>query len=91
MYVEDDLFQKVWNAADQPLRDAMDLAYLTGQRPADTLKFDERDIKDGELWVEQGKRGKRLRISYGAVGGCVGANPRPEEGVQGRQHCAGGE
>nr|WP_261527854.1 tyrosine-type recombinase/integrase [Burkholderia multivorans] len=71
VYVEDDVFQRVWEVADQPLRDAMDLAYLTGQRPADTLKFDERDVKDGELWVEQGKRGKRLRISVTGRLACV--------------------
>lgn len=46
VYVEDDLFKKVWTAADQPTRDATDLAYLTGQRPADTLKFDERDLRE---------------------------------------------
>ncbi|MEX3954728.1 tyrosine-type recombinase/integrase [Trinickia sp. EG282A] len=63
VYVEDELFRRVWDAADQPTRDAMDLAYLTGQRPADTLKFAESHIRAGELWVEQGKRGKRLRIS----------------------------
>jgi integrase len=40
-----------------------DLAYLTGRRPADTLKFAESDIRRGELWVEQGKRGKKLRIT----------------------------
>lgn len=63
VYVEDDIFKSVWTAADQPTRDAMDLAYLTGQRPADTLKFAESDIRGGELWVEQGKRGKKLRIT----------------------------
>ncbi|RAS22853.1 site-specific recombinase XerD [Paraburkholderia bryophila] len=63
VYVEDDIFQRVWSVADQPTRDAMDLAYLTGQRPADTLKFAESDIRAGELWVEQGKRGKKLRIT----------------------------
>ncbi|MFM0649392.1 tyrosine-type recombinase/integrase [Paraburkholderia bryophila] len=63
VYVEDDLFQRVWAVADQPTRDAMDLAYLTGQRPADTLKFAESDIRMGELWVVQGKRGKKLRIT----------------------------
>jgi len=63
VYVEDDVFRKVWQAADQPTRDAMDLAYLTGQRPADTLKFSESDIRDGELWVSQAKRGKKLRIA----------------------------
>lgn len=63
VYVEDDVFQRVWDAADEPTRDAMDLAYLTGQRPADTLKFSEADIRADELWVEQGKRGKKLRIT----------------------------
>lgn len=63
VYVEDDLFQRVWDAADEPTRDAMDLAYLSGQRPADTLKFSEADIRAGELWVQQGKRGKKLRIT----------------------------
>jgi integrase len=63
VYVEDEVFKRVWTAADQPTRDAMDLAYLTGQRPADTLKFAESDIRGGELWIEQGKRGKKLRIT----------------------------
>lgn len=57
------MFQRVWKFADQPTRDAMDLAYLTGQRPADTLKLAESDIRGGELWVVQGKRGKKLRIT----------------------------
>lgn len=63
VYVEDDVFKRVWAKADGPTRDAMDLAYLTGQRPADTLKFDERDIRDGMLHLGQNKTGKKLRIS----------------------------
>jgi len=62
VYIEDDLYKAVYEAADQPLRDAMDLAYLTGQRPADTLALDECNIKDGLLEVRQGKTRKRLRI-----------------------------
>ncbi len=61
VYVEDAIFQAVWDKADLPTRDAMDLAYLTGQRPADTLKFDERDIREGALWITQNKTGKKLR------------------------------
>jgi len=38
-YVTDAEFQAVWKAADPTLRDAMDLALLTGQRPADVLKI----------------------------------------------------
>lgn len=56
----------VWNAvyacATIELQDAMDLNYLTGQRPADVLKMSETDIKDGALEVRQGKTNKRLRI-----------------------------
>ena len=37
-YIEDVTYKAVWDAADWPTRDAMDLAYLTGQRPADVLK-----------------------------------------------------
>ncbi len=63
VYIDDDTYQAVWNAAEEPLRDALDLAYLTGQRPADVLKLTRGDIKDGELWIEQNKTGKKLRIA----------------------------
>jgi integrase len=58
--------EAVWNAvyaeAVQELRDAMDLAYLTGQRPADVLKTDATDLNNGFLMIGQGKTEKRLRI-----------------------------
>lgn len=62
-YIDDAVFKAVWDAAELPLRDAMDLAYLTGQRPADVLKLSQSDIKDGALTVVQNKTGKRLRIA----------------------------
>lgn len=62
VYVEDDLYARVYAVACQPLRDVMDLAYLTGQRPADTRAMDERHIKDGMVEVQQGKTRKKLRI-----------------------------
>ena len=37
------------------LQDAMDLAYLTGQRPADVLKASTNDLNNGDLLVGQGK------------------------------------
>lgn len=41
----------------------MDLALLTAQRPADVLKMNRADIRDGALWVTQNKTGKKLRIA----------------------------
>ncbi len=62
IYVEDAVYTAVWELASEPLRDAIELAYLTGQRPADVLKLSRSDIKDGALWVQQNKTSKRLRI-----------------------------
>lgn len=62
IYVEDSIYNAVWQAADEPLRDALDLAYLTGQRPADTLAMSMTDIVDGAIAIQQEKTGKKLRI-----------------------------
>ena len=62
-YIEDMTYKTVWDAADWPTRDAMDLAYLTGQRPADVLKMRFPDIRDGYLWLTQGKTRKKLRMA----------------------------
>lgn len=63
VYIEDEAFTDVHKAASQPLRDAMDLAYLTGQRPADVLKMAEADLRDGVLHLTQGKTKTKLRIN----------------------------
>jgi integrase len=63
VYISDAVFRAVWEAASAPIRDAMDLAYLTGQRPADVLQMRETDIQDGTLPVRQGKTGARVRIN----------------------------
>lgn len=62
VYVDDEILAAVYEAAGQGLRDALDLAYLTGQRPADTLKFSRAHIKDGALEIQQDKTKRRLRI-----------------------------
>lgn len=63
VYVRDAVYQAVWMAGSLPLRDAMDLAYLTSQRPGDVLKFTERQIVDGHLQINaQSKTAKPLRI-----------------------------
>lgn len=61
-YADDAVWTAVYAHASQILRDAMDLAYLTGQRPADVLKMRLSDIRDGALEVTQGKTKRRLRI-----------------------------
>ncbi|MBK1686530.1 tyrosine-type recombinase/integrase [Rubrivivax gelatinosus] len=61
-YVTDDEFAAVRAAAHPTLRDAMDLALLTGQRPADVLKLRRDDIRDGALHVEQNKTGVKRAI-----------------------------
>lgn len=44
-YVENDEFKAVWEKGHYTLQDAMDLALLTGQRPA--------DIRDGAPHLKQ--------------------------------------
>lgn len=61
-YAGDKVWGAVYATAVQELKDAMDLAYLSGQRPADTLKASIQDICEEYLSVDQGKTKKRLRI-----------------------------
>lgn len=63
VYVEDAMYKKVHDKACAGLRDAMDLAYLTGQRVGDTLRMDERDIREGFLFVTQSKTKAKRRIA----------------------------
>lgn len=62
-YVEDPEFDAIYEKADEVLRDALDLFLCTGQRPGDVLRMKRSDIKDGCLWVRQGKTKTALRIS----------------------------
>lgn len=64
-YVTDDEFRAVHAKADQTLRDAMDMALLTGQRPADVLKIKREDIRDGALFIAQNKTGAKRAIEIG--------------------------
>jgi integrase len=62
-YVTDEEFSAVHDAADEPLRDALELYLLTGQRVADVLRMSLTDVREGCLWVKQRKTGKKLRLS----------------------------
>ncbi|MDO4683991.1 MAG: tyrosine-type recombinase/integrase [Lautropia sp.] len=61
-YADSAVWDAVYGQACPELRDAMDLAYLTGQRPADVMKMRFSDIRDDALEVRQNKTSKFLRI-----------------------------
>lgn len=61
-YANETVWTAVYSEASEELKDAMDLAYLTGQRPADVLSMRKDDVEGIYLLVSQGKTGKRLRI-----------------------------
>ena len=65
-YADASVWNAVYGVACQELQDAMDLNYLTGQRPGDVLLMRFSDIRDGALEVKPNKTqkssGKKLRI-----------------------------
>ena len=61
-YANDVVWEAVYRKAAQELKDAMDLAYLTGQRPADVLVMRKDDVEGDYLMVQQNKTNKKLRI-----------------------------
>jgi integrase len=63
IYIEDAVYRAVWDVAEPHLRDAMDLAYLTSQRPADVRKMTRSDLRDGAVAVKQNKTGAKVRVS----------------------------
>jgi integrase len=62
----------------------MDVALLTGQRPADVLKIRREDLRDGVLWVVQNKTGVKRAIEVTgelkAVIDRINARPRQRTG-----------
>lgn len=72
VYVESEVYRAIWDVAEPMLKDAMDMAYLTAQRPADVRKMTRADISDGAVKVVQNKTGKKLRVSIsGELGDLV--------------------
>lgn len=60
--ISDGMLAAVYEQASPSLKDAIDLAYFIGQRPADVLKLSETDVKDGHLEFRQNKTGEPMRI-----------------------------
>lgn len=96
-YAEADVWDAVYARANEDLRDAMDLAYLSGQRPADVLKMSKHDIRNDELHVRQNKTTHKLRIRLSAdgrpteLGACIERLlARPVQAMNGRLICTEG-
>lgn len=62
IYVTDEMLEAVYQKASPALRDALDLAYYLGQRPADVLKLTESDVRNGAFDFNQNKTGKAMLI-----------------------------
>lgn len=67
-YAASDVWSAVYAQAPEELQDAMDINYLTGQRPADVLKMRLSDIRENALEVTQNKTTKKLRILLEVAG-----------------------
>lgn len=67
-YANNEVWAAMYSVAPQELKDAMDLAYLTGQRPADVLAMRSDDVCGDFLLVSQSKTGTRLRILLNDAG-----------------------
>jgi len=65
VYIEDEVLDAVYKHASPALKDAMDLAFYLGQRPADVLKLSETNIKNGCVTFNQNKTDKPIRIEVG--------------------------
>lgn len=58
----EEAFWKIHEQGETWLRNAMQLALLTGQRMGDIREMRFDDAREGFLWIEQGKTGAKLKI-----------------------------
>ena len=63
VYITDDMLDLVYSKAEQDLKDAMDLAYYTGQRPGDLLTLSENNLSGSTLEYRQNKTDVPQRIA----------------------------
>ncbi|MBF0784477.1 integrase [Muribacter muris] len=61
-YIDDTIFHLVYQYCNQDLKDLMDIAYLTGQRPIDVVNIRRSHILNGYLHIVQEKTAAKLRI-----------------------------
>lgn len=82
-YVTDVELSGVLEHADPVLGGFLELCYWTGQRPSDVLRITRGDIRDGFLWVAQGKTRAKVRIAVvGALETLIARLLLPREGVE---------
>ncbi len=62
IYIDDHIYKLVYESANQDMKDLMDIAYLTGQRPVDIVSIHQEQIYDGYLHIQQAKTQAKLRI-----------------------------
>lgn len=55
-------YEAIWQHANAPMRNAMDLSLYCLQRRADVARMRFADVREGHIHVEQSKTGKRLRL-----------------------------
>lgn len=66
VYIHDEMLDAVYEKSPQDLKDAIDLAYFIGQRPADVLSMTLVKIRDGFLEYRQGKTKTPQRVAINA-------------------------
>lgn len=83
--ITDAEYAAIWNAAEEHVRIAMDLGYLTGARIQDILDIRLQDVTGEGIYIKQGKTGKRmLFVASPAIDDVVArakALPRPIRGM----------
>ena len=67
VYIEDDVLKLVYDQGSVALKDAIDLAYVLGQRPVDILHLTESSITGGMIMTAQTKRGAKVRVPVEGV------------------------
>ncbi|OOF68320.1 tyrosine-type recombinase/integrase [Rodentibacter caecimuris] len=63
VYIEDHIYQKVYSLCDPMMKDIMDIAYLSGQRPIDVMNMHTNHIIDDVLNIVQQKTKEKVRIA----------------------------
>lgn len=62
VYAEDFVLEKIYQCANQLMKDIIDTAYLLGQRPVDLCNIHKSHIHNNILHITQQKTGKKVRF-----------------------------